>query len=87
MTDGCAAIPACADGHIVYAWGTDPDSPGPFTDPDRSLETYMGTLGETPTLEAFLVEARAQSRSNWRPEFTAVEVNAYVREGFDVVPE
>ncbi len=87
MTNGCAAIPACADGHIIYDWGTDPDSPGPFTDPSRSLETYMEEQGLTPSLEAFLAEARQQSRENWRREFTAAAVNEYVREGFDVVAD
>ncbi len=85
VATSCAAIPSCAAGHIVYKWGTDPDTPGPFTDPDRFLETYLETLGQAPTLGAFLAEARQQSRANWRPEYSARAVNEYIREGFDVV--
>jgi hypothetical protein len=84
MTTECAGIQACADGHIVYDWGDDPDSSGPFTDPDRSLETYLETLNEPASLEAFLEAARQQSRDDWRPELTAKVVNDYIREGFDV---
>jgi hypothetical protein len=53
-----------------------------FPDPERTIATYMASMGLTPTLEAFLVEARKQSRTNWRPEFTAQAVNHYIREGF-----
>lgn len=78
----CEAIPACVDGHVVHAWGTDPDTPGDFPDPDRTIESYMATLGEDPTLDAFLDAARQQSRASWRPELSAGAVNDYVREGF-----
>lgn len=57
-----------------------------FPDPDRTVETYMATLGGEPTLDAFIAEARKQSKANWRKEFTASAVNAYVREGFGITP-
>ncbi|HEX2839539.1 MAG TPA: fibronectin type III domain-containing protein [Phycisphaerales bacterium] len=53
-----------------------------FPEPGRTIGTYMASLGFEPTLEAFLTEARKQSRTNWRPEFTAQAVNQYIREGF-----
>ncbi|MFO0831781.1 MAG: hypothetical protein U0637_08035 [Phycisphaerales bacterium] len=53
-----------------------------FPDPERTVGTYMASLGMEPTLDAFLREARKQSRTNWRPEFTAQAVNQYIREGF-----
>ena len=56
-----------------------------FPDPNRTIATYMASLGFPPAqqnLEAFLAEARKQSRTNWRPEFTAAAVNRYIREGF-----
>lgn len=87
VSNNCEALPACAGGVIVYGWGDDPDSPGPFGDPQRGIETYMESLGETATLEAFLVEARQQSRDDWRPAYTAGAVNGWVREGFGVVME
>jgi len=53
-----------------------------FADPTRDVTAYQRTLGREPTLDAFLAEARRQSRANWRPEYTARAVIAYVREGF-----
>jgi hypothetical protein len=53
-----------------------------FPDPNRSVATYMTSLGKTPTLEAFLAEARKQSKTNWRTEFTAGAVNKHIRQGF-----
>lgn len=58
------------------------NTPPSFPDPDRTIAGYMAHLGMTPTLEAFLSEAREQSRNNWRPEFTAAAVNRWIREGF-----
>jgi hypothetical protein len=53
-----------------------------YPDPGRTEATYMSSLGGTPTMAAFAAEARAQSRSNWRSEFTAAAINTYVRAGF-----
>ncbi len=53
-----------------------------FADPARDVRTYQRSLGKEPSLEAFLAEARKQSRANWRPEYTARAVIAYVRDGF-----
>ena len=85
VADACLALPDCVAGHIVYAWGEDPNTEGDFPDPDRTLESYMTELGETPTFEAYLALARQQSRANWRPELTAAAVNHYIRAGFGVV--
>lgn len=53
-----------------------------FVDPNRTLATYHRALGREATLEAFLAEAREQSRHNWRDAYTARAVIAYIREGF-----
>jgi hypothetical protein len=53
-----------------------------YPDPNRTIATYQASIGGPPTLEAFLAEARKQSRSNWRPAYTAGAVGAYVRAGF-----
>lgn len=53
-----------------------------FPDPDRTIETYAASLGLAPTYEAFITEALAQSKYNWRSAYTAAEVNAYIRAGF-----
>ena len=53
-----------------------------FPDPTRSIETYMASLGETATLDAFIAKARAQDRYSWDARFTADAVNDYIRAGF-----
>ena len=54
-----------------------------YSAPDRSIATYMMSMGGAPSLDAFLSLAAQQSRQNWRPEFTAAAVNQYIRDGFD----
>tara|TARA_R110002072_G_scaffold298960_1_gene473698 strand:+ start:10234 stop:12573 length:2340 start_codon:yes stop_codon:yes gene_type:complete len=53
-----------------------------FSDPTRSIKTYMASLGLEPSAEAFAAECGKQNIINWRPEFTAQAVNQYLREGF-----
>ncbi len=54
----------------------------PFPDPGRSIPSYQVSLGAAGTLVGFLTEARKQSRSYWRPQYTADAVNTYVRAGY-----
>ena len=54
----------------------------PFPDPSRTIGTYQLSLGGVPTILAFLTEARRQSRSNWRMQYTAGAVGDYIRAGF-----
>ena len=54
----------------------------PFPDPSRTVETYNASLGGEATFEAFLTEVKKQSKTNWRPQYTASAVNDYVRAGF-----
>lgn len=56
-------------------------NPG-FVDPDRGVETYMASLGQTPTYDAFVSKILAQSRFNWDNDYTAYTVNQYIRDGF-----
>jgi hypothetical protein len=53
-----------------------------YVDPNRTIESYASSLGLAMTLEAFIAEAKLQSKQSWRPELTASAVNAYVRAGF-----
>ncbi|MEM7624450.1 MAG: right-handed parallel beta-helix repeat-containing protein [Planctomycetota bacterium] len=55
----------------------------PWVDPDRDVESYMSSIGKTPTLDAFIKGAVYRPRGQWVKEFTADEVNRYVRRGFD----
>lgn len=57
-----------------------------FRDPARTVEAYNASLGGKATLEDFIEQARKQSRANWRKEYTAAAVNAYIRAGFQQLP-
>lgn len=59
---------------------------GDFPDPDRDVASYLTTLGVPPeaaSLEAFLDTARTRPRGVWWPAYSASDVNAYMREGFE----
>ena len=53
-----------------------------FPESTRSIETYMQSLGETATLDAFILKCRATDRYNWDTECSADAVNDYLRTGF-----
>ena len=53
-----------------------------FPDPDRSIATYHASIGGTPSLDAFMLQARLQSKAYWRDQYTAKAVNDYIRAGF-----
>ena len=53
-----------------------------YLDPSRTVESYNASLGHSADLNAFLAEARLQSKDNWNPQLTADAVNNYIREGF-----
>jgi len=54
-----------------------------FVNPERDIASYQTSIGGVPSLEAFLQEARQQSRFNWRDAYSAYAVNQYIREGFE----
>ena len=53
-----------------------------YTDPDRDEITYMTSIGETATFEAFITACRAQRKGAWDTNFTAAVINDYFRAGF-----
>ena len=57
-----------------------------YPDADRSIESYMRTLGHEGTDDElyarFFAEARKMRRGDWRAEFTARAINGYFRKGF-----
>jgi hypothetical protein len=57
-----------------------------YVDPGRTIESYMATQGGEATLQAFVDEARRQSKTNWRPAYTAAVVNDYIRQGYEPAP-
>jgi len=56
-----------------------------FVDPNRSTSTYAASLGLAATHQAFMAEARKQSRLNWRTEYTTQAAVQYFRDGFQKV--
>ncbi len=57
-----------------------------YKDPSRTVETYNASLGGKADFEDFIAQVRKQSKTNWRKEYTAAAVNAYIREGFRLKP-
>lgn len=55
-----------------------------YVDPDRSVESYMLSLGLVGTYEAFIEGAVTNSKHEWHPEFLAASVNDYIRAGFEL---
>ncbi len=55
-----------------------------FPDATRSIETYQASLGATPTIDAFIVSCRAQDRFNWDENYTAKNVNRWIKAGYYV---
>jgi hypothetical protein len=57
----------------------------PYPDPGRTISSYHQSLGAVASQDAFIAQARLQSRTYWRPEYTAAAAIAYVRQGFGLV--
>jgi len=53
-----------------------------FVDPDRGIESYHVFLGEDASSDSFFAIAKEQSAFNWNSNYTAHEINEYIREGF-----
>jgi hypothetical protein len=56
----------------------------PATAPD--IEGYQATIGDVPTLGAFLAKARARSRLIWCEHYTAAAVIGYLRQQLGLPP-
>ena len=53
-----------------------------FSDPNRTIGEYAGTIGVSGSLSAFLTAARKLSGSIWDSDLTAAKANDYVRSGY-----
>ena len=95
-TGSCQTVPAqlgyaeIAD-NIIWDWKSSlpadlKESAGPFKDPDRTLASYNASLGGDESFEGFAQQVRRQSKANWRTEYTAAAVIAYIRDGFEPAP-
>ena len=50
--------------------------------PNRTVYTYLESLGYSNTVEQFLSIVRSQARGSWNTNFTADAINDYLRRGF-----
>ena len=57
-------------------------TPITFVDPNRTIETYMTTLGQTATLAEFIEKCKQQGNGAWDRDYTARYINAYCRAGY-----
>lgn len=55
-----------------------------FSDPNRTIETYMDSIGIGGGYDEFIRRSLSQSRFSYDTRFMANTVNEYVREGFDM---
>ncbi len=53
-----------------------------YTDPNRNINTYMTSIGGSSGLVGFINAVKTQSRCNWNTNYTANQVNNYIRTGF-----
>jgi hypothetical protein len=78
--DGTSTVSPLAEAASSEGW----------PDPDRSVKSYMESLGytvhTTDGVREFMDECDKQRKGYWRPEFTALAVVNYVREGFGKSP-
>lgn len=59
---------------------------GAWTDPDRSVATYMSAVGGTRSLTDFLNKARSRNLNDWDSRYSALPVINYIRDGFNLAP-
>ena len=56
-----------------------------YPNPTASIGSYHASILGAPTHDAFMAEARQQSKSYWRPQYTARAANAWIRAAFGIV--
>jgi hypothetical protein len=53
-----------------------------YNEDTRDIDTYMASIGQTNTIDAFIAACRAQDRYNWNKSYTASVVNNWIKTGF-----
>jgi hypothetical protein len=72
-------------GAIVGDSGSTVLPSSPYPDASRTIATYHQSIGGAASHDAFMAQARLQSRAYWRPQYTAAAAIAYIRAGFGMV--
>ena len=57
-----------------------------YSDPNRTIESYMASLSQPATHAEFMNKASQLSKTNWDPKYLAITVINYVRARFDKAP-
>ena len=53
-----------------------------FPEPSRDIDTYQQSIGQTPTIAAFIAACRKQDRYSWDARYTTKVVNDWIKAGF-----
>jgi len=53
-----------------------------FTEPKRSFETYISSIGASLSIDSFVELVVSQSKGGWRKDLTAEAISGYIREGY-----
>lgn len=53
-----------------------------YVDPDRTIETYLESIGLPTDMDAFVEALVQQSKHNWNDDLSANTINNYIRDGF-----
>lgn len=53
-----------------------------FLEPKRTFETYLSSVGLSPSIDEFSQLAASQTKINWNRDFTAQAVLDYIRQGY-----
>lgn len=59
---------------------------GSYINPTRKLESYMTSLGQTATLQAFIDKAALNTKGTWDTDYTANGANTWIKEGYAYDP-
>jgi hypothetical protein len=62
-------------------------SSGVWSDPDRSVASYMAAIGGTRSLATFLQKTDTRAGDTWDSRYSALPVINYIRDGFGLDPE
>jgi hypothetical protein len=58
----------------------------PYLNPSRDLKAYMKFLTGDGDVNKFYESCRKLSKSSWNEDYTAIKVNQFIREGFNLSP-
>lgn len=62
--------------------GTSSLTTASYPDPERDIASYMASIGETATEQAFIDGCKANQEGNWDERYTSAPVVDYIRAGF-----